>query len=602
MGRCNNCSACKAYAEYKLQNKGKRNEKKVKRFDTANKCENPTSAKRKRRLTEEENLRSKGYGKRIRGEIESPIASSDHRTSRSSRPDRLSEDMFDPAAYEEYTKLVILCTRAADATTSQAVKNESSSILSKMRSVLDPKVRDEVDFVEASKDGSVILKQWVEGQAVGRKAFIPDLTDRDECFAAVRILSCAGEERKIIVNEFVDAFSEEGIPIYNELLNNIGERDKQCMPFVNMCLRAWMNRLSEDLDLWADLSLLDFDKWLAEEMDRRRAAGYKGKTSYELMMGAFGKADARTSGKSAQNMTAADGSLVREVFGCEIASTEIAGRKSTEVAEQKRKPQAVERTSRLEKLGEVFRGGLLQASKLRNKYRYNKRANAQVSNAILAAREGSLPPRAMRSCRDAARKMEDILFSAGGAERVVATLRYFKDRPAVREVAAARDELTSSRDSGAGKAEYLSKEERLNGAVIDGLRNFLSMFRRRRQGESRGGGRRQLEDQNAYDAVMAALNSGDLTSAKLGRLLSRTLDVSYRQVKRGRGLRREMEDMDTKHWVRKASAVPSNAIKEGTFVLVLCFFTINYFPYLTLLLYCIQQLSRILHRASCYDL
>jgi len=96
------------------------------------------------------------------------------------------------------------------------------------------------------------------------------------------------------------------------------------------------------------------------------------------------------------------------------------------------------------------------------------------------------------------------------------------------------------------------------------------MFRRPRGEKDKGGGRRNLEDQNAYDAVMAALVSGDLTSQKLGRILSRTLHVSHRQIKRGRAIRQNMEDMDKKQWIRKKSAVPKNAIGQGE---------LEYFPF-----------------------
>ena len=84
-----------------------------------------------------------------------------------------------------------------------------------------------------------------------------------------------------------------------------------------------------------------------------------------------------------------------------------------------------------------------------------------------------------------------------------------------------------------------SKEERMNSAIVNSLRSFFGLFNGRSS-------RRSNEDQNSYDAVMAALNNNDLTSAKLGRMLSRTLNVSHRQIKRGRALRKNMEDMDKK--------------------------------------------------------
>ncbi len=103
---------------------------------------------------------------------------------------------------------------------------------------------------------------------------------------------------------------------------------------------------------------------------------------------------------------------------------------------------------------------------------------------------------------------------------------------------------------------YISKEDKLNAVVVKSLREFLAMFNSRV-------GRRSNEDQNAYDAVMAALNNGNMTGAKLGRMLSRTLQVSHRQMKRGRALRSNMEDKDKARWIWKESAVPKQAIGEG---------------------------------------
>ena len=132
--------------------------------------------------------------------------------------------------------------------------------------------------------------------------------------------------------------------------------------------------------------------------------------------------------------------------------------------------------------------------------------------------------------------MEELLFSVGGAERVVGTLRYFKDRPAVRELHPVRDALGYSAQT------YFTKEEQLNASIVSGVRGFIGMIKRNRERGTKGGGRISSEDQNAYDAVMAAINSSDMTGAKLGRLLSRTLNVSFRQMERGRS-------MSAKHWL-----------------------------------------------------
>ena len=95
------------------------------------------------------------------------------------------------------------------------------------------------------------------------------------------------------------------------------------------------------------------------------------------------------------------------------------------------------------------------------------------------------------------------------------------------------------------------------------------MFHRPRGENDRGGGRRTLEDQNVYDAIMAAINTKELTTAKLGSMLSQELNISRRQMKRGRALREEMEDKDKKNWVRRCSTVPKNAIQDGELNLIL---------------------------------
>ena len=207
--------------------------------------------------------------------------------------------------------------------------------------------------------------------------------------------------------------------------------------------------------------------------------------------------------------------------------------------------------------------GLVRASFLRTQLRTNKRATEEIAKVLEEACEGELKKHNMRSCKVAARKMEEILFSVGGAERIMATLRYFKDRPAMREVAHARDLMTSG-DKTSNQNLYLSKEEKLNAIIVSSLKGFLGMFQRERTDEYKGGGRRSCEDQNAYDSIIAALMSNDLDAARLGRMLSKKLNLSYRQMKRGRATRKSMEDMDKKRWIRRSSAVPKSAIGAGT--------------------------------------
>ena len=79
---------------------------------------------------------------------------------------------------------------------------------------------------------------------------------------------------------------------------------------------------------------------------------------------------------------------------------------------------------------------------------------------------------------------------------------------------------------------------------MDGIKDSFAMFHRPHSKDSKGCGRRCLENQNAYDAVMTTINSNNLTSTKLGRTITCTLGVSHRQIKRGGAFQKNMEDTD----------------------------------------------------------
>ena len=113
---------------------------------------------------------------------------------------------------------------------------------------------------------------------------------------------------------------------------------------------------------------------------------------------------------------------------------------------------------------------------------------------------------------------------------------------------------------------YYTKTEKMNKILTNNLKGFLQLFCRPRCEEETRGGRRLNEDQNAYDSVMTAMISNDLTRAKLGRMFSRQMQVSYRAVKRARGMRKDMEDMDSERWIRRPSVVPKDSIGVGEFV------------------------------------
>ena len=75
-------------------------------------------------------------------------------------------------------------------------------------------------------------------------------------------------------------WGKEGYWIYKTMLDNIDERDKRSLSFMNMCLRSWMHRLAEDGNLWPEMESLDYDVWLAEEVRSRGEDHQVGKTSF----------------------------------------------------------------------------------------------------------------------------------------------------------------------------------------------------------------------------------------------------------------------------------------------------------------------------------
>ncbi len=302
MGRCNNCEVCAEVAAFKKANKT--NKKKIKRFETANKCTNPTLNTRKRRINEVEQLGEVAVqGGQVRQEYGGVLELNDSSldpSERSSRPQRsLKEDtIFDADKFDEYLKAVKKCSELGTKSSNKDVRDEAESMIPKMQRLMDADVKYEVDFGEAVQDLSNIYLWWMDDQPAGTRAFIPDLRDREICLAALQIYSCAAEEAKQIPKEYCEEFGYEGLDMYNEMVSMIGEQEKRCLPFVNMCLRAWMKRLSEDVD-WSNLDVLDFEKWAHEEIEKPVQTDRIGRTSYELMMSIFGKEESDAKDASA---------------------------------------------------------------------------------------------------------------------------------------------------------------------------------------------------------------------------------------------------------------------------------------------------------------
>ena len=157
---------------------------------------------------------------------------------------------FNQDEYDDYAKLVVACDKVAKTTYLSDVKTEAPTMLKKMRGLLHPKIKSEVDYKEAAKDVSNILSMLRMKTAAGKRAFIPDTEDCDLCYNAVKILCHATVEAGLIPDESCKEFGEKtGSHVYNELHEIIGERDKNCLPFVNMCLCTWLEPLHDDADI-----------------------------------------------------------------------------------------------------------------------------------------------------------------------------------------------------------------------------------------------------------------------------------------------------------------------------------------------------------------
>ena len=585
MGRCNECVACIVVHEARQKYAGtsKKNKNKVKFAERHNKCENPTSTNKKRRINELENLRSAGHGSRIRREVDPPPSLTELQmdpADRAARPgDLIEAPISNDAEHDEYLRIVLQCTQTAEASLSEDVRVEARSMIPKMKGLLVPKLRAEVDFTEALKDCSHIHYKWLNNEAAGTRAFIPDINDRDDCYSALRIYSCALEESKLIPTEYVDVWGEEGYWIYKTMLDNIGERDKRSLPFVNMCLRSWMLRLLEDGDLWPEMDSLDYDVWLAKEVHNTGEDNQPGKTSFQLMMATFGNCKPTAAGKS--NAPTAKISMAKGSVNTSTCPTAQMSITKAPVKSLARKAGPA-RISKLQQLGGDLRKKILISSELRTRYLRRKQADEALLELVPDTVVSEHTKAVKEACRRAAQRMEDLLFTTGGADRLLLTLKYFCDRPAIRELTVLK-ELSNNVVSDNGCDKYMTKAEKLNSFIATNLKGFLQFFSRPRGEKDTGGGRRSNEDQNAYDVVMTAVMNNDLTKAKLGRAFAREMQVSHRAVTRGRGMRKEMEDMDSKRWIRQPSRVPKNAIGVGEFA-NLCPHSVLY----CVVLYCVR--------------
>ena len=108
-----------------------------------------------------------------------------------------------------------------------------------------------------------------------------------------------------------------------------------------------------------------------------------------------------------------------------------------------------------------MRNKILIASTLRN----NKEHATQADKTLLEADPNYANVEHSRAikkaCADAAKRMEDLLFTTCGADRLLSTLKYFRDRPTIRELNCLK-ELSNSGGSDHDNSNRKNKTEALN--------------------------------------------------------------------------------------------------------------------------------------------
>ena len=131
------------------------------------------------------------------------------------------------------------------------------------------------------------------------------------------------------------------------------------LPLVNMCLRAQMEMIINDLDLWADFSSLDFDEQLAKEMTKSRENGHRRKTTYDLMVAVFSTNDDKEDGIS-KTSVAETGVIPEDPF-CAAYTTPTKKKGGTAPLSKK---SGLTRMSKLQTAGQEMRQKLLQLNSL----------------------------------------------------------------------------------------------------------------------------------------------------------------------------------------------------------------------------------------------
>ena len=263
------------------------------------------------------------------------------------------------------------------------------------------------------------------------------------------------------------------------MINNIGEREKGSLPFVNMCLRSWMIRLSEDGNLWPQIDTLDYDVWLTEELNKTGVGSRPGKTSFQIMMPTFGNTNAMDTSISAADRMSNE--PPKQIMTNEKAADRTSNEPPKQIIANKKivnslaRKDGPGRISQIQRVGKELRKKLLVSSGTRIQYRSAKRADKALSKLIPGTVDLEHSKAMKDVCGRAAQRMEELLFTNGGAGRLLLTLKYFRERPAMRELKALK-KLPNVGVANNNNSIYYTKTEKMNRILTNDLKGFLHFF------------------------------------------------------------------------------------------------------------------------------
>ena len=514
--------------------------------------------------------------------------------------------------FAEYKNTVNLCAKVGSADTGGAIGEEYVLIMDKLKSILLIKetARDEIDWPKENEIAKYILSLWQESRPAGESVFRMSVEARQEVLAELTKFMTDLRELEEVELTWFDYFGDDATDVLEEIYSKIPPdlETKLTIDFLkyvfhkatttdrdlsSVDVRWWLQKYkNSDVSLVLTPVLLPRSQQKKKELEhaaivsawskllsgQQRCQERKQQNSVifqDQQEGAVSSVQTRPSWltdtireQEEENVSSQKRTTSRlESIGCNLLSvgqhihqedkhqrSDIIQQGEKEATSSRKK-----RTSRLQQLGDTVRRGFQKAGVSRN------RINSKHADGIISiVKEGdnqSLSNRAVKDCAEASKEMESILFRKGGMSKVLATLRSFKARPAVREAFHQCYIATMHNDQ---SIPGETKEEKIHREVFASLKDFFSMFKKKR-------GRTCLEDQNAIDAALAALSGPNIEEQKLSSTLCRAVGVTRRLLKRAMILRKNLEDKDIKRWVRVPRGEYLNSIRDGMFRLELMF-------------------------------